>query len=260
MNKLLKSKIRCKKYRKKILEMSQSVSALHIGGSFSSVEIVDCIYNRLKKSKDIFILSKGHAGILQYVVLNDLGIIKTKDLNNYQKKNGFLGVHPDYGTPGIKASTGSLGHGLAMAAGMALACINNKKKFFYILLSDGELQEGSVWETVLTISSLKLNNIIIIVDNNNLQTSSWATDTHPTLYPIDKKFKSFGWEVKKCNGHNSDDIYNKIRKRSLKKPFALIAKTIKGYPVSFMKNVPKWHYRAPNKIEYLKAIKEINNL
>ena len=259
MNKLLKSKIRCKNYRKKILEMSQSVSALHIGGSFSSVEIVDCIYNRLKKKKDIFILSKGHAGILQYVVLNDLGIIKTKDLNNYQKKNGFLGVHPDYGSPGIKASTGSLGHGLAMVAGMALASIN-KKKFFYILLSDGELQEGSVCETVLTISSLKLNNIIVIVDNNNLQTSSWATDTHPTLYPIDKKFKSFGWGVKKCNGHNSDDIYNKIKKRSLKKPFSLIAKTIKGYPVSFMKNVPKWHYRAPNKIEYLKAIKEINNL
>ena len=259
MNKLLKSKIRCKNYRKKILEMSQSVSALHIGGSFSSVEIVDCIYNRLKKNKDIFILSKGHAGILQYVVLNDLGIIKTKDLNNYQKKNGFLGVHPDYGTPGIKASTGSLGHGLAMAAGMALASIN-KKKFFYILLSDGELQEGSVWETALTISSLKLNNIIVIVDNNNLQTSSWTTDTHPTLYPIDKKFKSFGWGVKKCKGHNSDDIYNKIKKRSLKKPFALIAETIKGYPVSFMKNVPKWHYRAPNKIEYLKAIKEINNL
>jgi len=146
-----------------------------------------------------------------------------------------------------------------MAAGMALASINKKKKF-YILLSDGELQEGSVWETVLTISSLKLNNIIVIVDNNNLQTSSWTTDTHPTLYPIDKKFKSFGWGVKKCNGHNSDDIYNKIKKRSLKKPFALIAKTIKGYPVSFMKNVPKWHYRAPNKIEYLKAIEEINNL
>ena len=259
MNKSLKAKIRCKKYRKKILEMSQSVSALHIGGSFSSVEIVDCIYNRLKKNKDIFILSKGHAGILQYVVLNDLGIIKTKDLKNYQKKNGFLGVHPDYGSPGIMASTGSLGHGLAMVAGMALAS-KDKKKYFYVLLSDGELQEGSVWEAALTISSLKLNNIIVIVDNNNLQTSSWTTDTHPTLYPIDKKFKSFGWGVANCNGHNSNDIYNKIQKRSLKKPLALIAKTIKGYPISFMKNVPKWHYRTPNKVEYLKAIKEINNL
>jgi len=259
MNRLLKAKIRCKKYRKKILEISQSVPALHIGGSFSSVEIVDCIYNRLKKNVDKFVLSKGHAGILQYVILNDLGIIKNKDLKNYQKKNGFLGVHPDYGSPGIMASTGSLGHGLAMVAGMALASKNKKKKF-YILLSDGELQEGSVWEAALTISSLKLKNIIAIVDNNNLQTSTWATDPHPTLYPIDKKFKSFGWDVARCDGHNSNDIYNKIKLRSLKKPFALIAKTIKGYPISFMKNVPKWHYRAPNKIEYLKAIKEINNL
>ena len=259
MNEFLKAKIRCKKYRKKILEISQSVPALHIGGSFSSVEIVDCIYNRIKKNADKFILSKGHAGILQYVILNDLGIIKNKDLKNYQKKNGFLGVHPDYGSPGIMASTGSLGHGLAMVAGMALACKNKKNKF-YILLSDGELQEGSVWESALTISSLKLKNIIAIVDNNNLQTSSWTTDTHPTLYPIDKKFKSFGWDVAKCDGHNSNDICNKIKRKSLKKPLALIAKTIKGYPISFMKNVPQWHYRAPNKIEYLKAIKEINNL
>jgi len=259
MNKSLEAKNRCKKYRKKILEMSQSVSALHIGGSFSSVEIVDCIYNRLKKELDKFVLSKGHAGILQYVILNDLGIIKDEDLKNYQQKNGFLGVHPDYGSPGIMASTGSLGHGLAMIAGMALAC-KNKKKYFYVLLSDGELQEGSVWEAALTISSLGLNNIIAIIDNNNLQTASWTTDTHPTLYPIDKKFKSFGWDVAKCDGHNSNDIYNRIKKRSSKKPFALIAETIKGYPISFMKNEPKWHYRAPNKAEYLKAIKEINNL
>jgi transketolase len=258
MKKNLDAKNRCKKYRKKILEISQTVSALHIGGSFSSVEIVDCIYNMLKKSADKFILSKGHAGILQYVVLNDLGIIKTSDLEKYQKKNGFLGVHPDYGSPGIMASTGSLGHGLGIVAGMALA--SNEKKYFYILLSDGELQEGSVWEAALIISSLKLNNIIVIVDNNKLQSSTWAADTHPTLYPIDKKFTSFGWEAATCNGHDSKDIYNKIKSRSLKKPFALIANTIKGYPVSFMKNVPHWHYRSPSKLEYLKAIREINNL
>lgn len=259
MKKYINAKMRCKKYRKNILELSQHVSALHIGGSFSSVEIVDCIYSMLKDNNDVFILSKGHAGILQYVVLNDLGKITKKELFNYQKKNGFLGVHPDYGTPGIEASTGSLGHGLAMAAGMALATRNTKKKYF-VLLSDGELQEGSVWEAALNISSLKLKNIIIVIDNNNLQSSTWATDTHPTLYPIDKKFLEFGWEVKKCNGHNSEDIYKKINSRSKNKPFALIAKTIKGYPISYMKNVPNWHYRSPNKDEYLKAIKEIDKL
>ena len=156
MNKVLKTKNRCKKYRKRILEISQFVSALHIGGSFSCVEIVDCIYNMLKRKKDTFILSKGHAGILQYVVLNDLKIISKKDLYNFQRKGSFLGVHPDYGNPGIEASTGSLGHGPAIAAGMALAT-KNKKNCFYVVLSDGELQEGSVWEAALLISSLKLN-------------------------------------------------------------------------------------------------------
>jgi transketolase len=259
MKNFLAAKIRCKKYRKKILEISQLVSALHIGGSFSCVEIVDCIYNMLKKKGDVFILSKGHAGIIQYVVLNDLGFIKKKDLYNYQKKNGFLGVHPDYGNPGIEASTGSLGHGLAIVAGMALATKNIQKKY-YVVLSDGELQEGSVWEAALIITSLKLKNIIIVIDNNDLQSSTRATDTHPTLYPIEKKFISFGWEVKTCNGHNTKDIYSKIKSRSQLKPFALIAKTIKGYPISFMKDVPKWHYRSPNKEECLQAIREINNL
>ncbi len=259
MNKLLKAKNRCKKYRKKILEISQLVSALHIGGSFSCVEIVDCVYNMLKKKSDTFILSKGHAGILQYVVLNDLKVISKKDLHNFQQKGSSLGVHPDYGNPGIEASTGSLGHGPAIAAGMALA-VRNKKKKFYIVLSDGELQEGSVWEAVLLISSLKLNNVVFIIDNNNFQSGEKITDSHHTLYPIDKKFLSFGWDSVTCNGHNSMDIYSKIKNRSGRKPFALIAKTIKGYPISFMKNVPKWHYRSPNKIEYLKAIKEINNL
>ena len=259
MNKYLKSKYRCKKHREKILEISQKISALHIGGSFSSVEIVDCIYNMLKKKNDVFILSKGHAGILQYVVLNHKGIIKRGDLENYSKKNGFLGVHPDYGNPGIEASTGSLGHGLPIAAGMALAN-KGKKNFVYVLLSDGELQEGSVWEATLLISSLKLSNVVIIVDNNGLQSSTRTVDTHPTLNPIDKKFLSFGWEVANCNGHNSKDIFKKISSRSHKKPFALIAKTIKGYPISFMKNVPKWHYRSPNKEEYLRAMKEIKEL
>jgi transketolase len=255
MSKLKNSIVRCKRYRKKILDISQTISALHIGGSFSSVEIIDCIYNLLLQKRDKFILSKGHAGILQYVVLNDLGIIKDKDLKNYSSKKSPLGVHPDYGTPGIEASTGSLGHGLAIAAGMAFA--SSKKDLIYVLLSDGELQEGSVWEAVLIISSLSLKNIVIIVDNNDFQSSTRTKDTHPTLYPIEDKFKAFGWDSESCNGHNSKKILEKILNRSNKKPFALIARTIKGYPISFMKNNPIWHYKSPNKDEYLSALKEI---
>ena len=254
MKKILNSKQRCRNYRRKILKLSQKVSALHIGGAFSSVEIIDTIFNKLKKKNDKFILSKGHAGILQYVVLNDLGIISNKILFNYCTKNGILGVHPDYGNPGIEASTGSLGHGLAIAAGLSYKV---KKRNVYVLLSDGELQEGSVWEAALLISSLKINNIIVVVDNNGLQSSTWAKDTHPTLNPLSKKFVSFGWDSKSCNGHSQFEISKNIYNRSKNKPFALIANTYKGYPISFMKNQPVWHYRSPTKDEYLKALKEL---
>jgi transketolase len=241
--------------RKKILDLSMKVSALHIGGSFSSVELIERIFFKLKKKDDVFILSKGHAGILLYTVLNIKGKISKKEYNLYCKKDGKLGVHPDYGNFGIAASTGSLGHGLGLAAGMSLANKNSKKKIF-VLMSDGELQEGSVWEIMLLISSKKLNNIIVIIDNNDLQSSTKATDTHPTLYPIIEKFKSFGWDAKLCNGHDSKQIEQKMNLKS-SKPFALIAKTIKGYPISYMKNNPKWHYRSPNEQEYLQAMKEI---
>lgn len=249
-------KARCALIREKILKLSQKVKALHIGGSFSSVEIIERLFFYYMKKKDTFILSKGHAGVLLYVVLNLKGKITNKQLNLYCDKKGKLGVHPDYKTFGINASTGSLGHGLNLAAGMALAEKDKKNKYI-VLMSDGELQEGSVWESILFISSRKLNNIIIIIDNNNLQSSTKATDTHPTLYPIKEKFLSFGWKSEVCDGHNSKKI-QKIINKKYNKPFALVAKTIKGYPVSFMKNDPKWHYRSPSKKEFVQAIKEIN--
>jgi len=257
MKKIFDAKLRCKIHRKEILKLSQKVQALHIGGSFSSVEIVDCIYNMFLKKRDKFILSKGHAGIIQYVLLFYLKIITKEELNSYCQKDGYLGVHPDFGKRGINASTGSLGHGLGIASGMALA---KKASTYYVLLSDGELHEGSVWESALIIGALNLTNIVLIIDNNDLQSSTRSSDTHPNLYPISNKFKEFGWETSECNGHSTNEISKKIKSRKKKKPFVLVAKTIKGYPVSFMKNVPLWHYRSPNKKEFIQAIKEINNL
>lgn len=248
---------RCKKHRKEILKLSQNVQALHIGGSFSSVEIVDTIYNILMKKNDKFILSKGHAGIIQYILLYFKKIISRKQLYSYCQKDGYLGVHPDYGKAGINAATGSLGHGLGMVCGMALA---KKNSTYFVVLSDGELHEGSVWESALTIGALNLTNIVAIIDNNDLQSSTRATDTHPNLYPIDKKFLHFGWETAKCNGHSSKEIYDKIKSRKKRKPFALIAKTVKGYPISFMKDVAMWHYRSPSKKEFDIAISEIDKL
>ena len=260
-NIFLESKKRCKFFRKRILDLSQKVSALHIGGSFSCTEIMDLIFNILcnKKERNLFILSKGHSSILQYVILEYLGVIKAKDLDNYCTKDSFLGVHPDIGNPGINASTGSLGHGLGMVAGIAIAEKNTNNKI-YSILSDGELQEGSTWEAIMLIPSLKLNNVIIFIDNNNLQSLEKTSKSHPGLYPIEEKFKSFGWQSFKCDGHNLKKIYQLVKKKKRNKPLAIIAETIKGYPISFMMNKPIWHYKSPDKNQYKKAISEIEML
>ena len=252
---------RCKSFRKRILDLSQKVNALHIGGSFSCTEIMDLIFNILsnKKERNLFILSKGHASILQYVILEYLGVIKKKDIENYCTKNGFLGVHPDIGNPGINASTGSLGHGLGMLAGIAVAEKNTNNNI-YSILSDGELQEGSTWEAIMLIPSLKLNNVIIFIDNNNLQSLEKTSKSHPGLYPIEEKFKSFGWQSFKCNGHNTKKLYQLVKNKKKNKPLAIIAQTIKGYPVSFMMHKPIWHYKSPDKNQYNKAITEIDKL
>ena len=242
----------CKEVRKKILSIASGVSALHVGGGFSCTEILSLLYKRFYNQNNI-ILSKGHAGIVQYVILNKIGLLSNNDLNNYCTKKGKLGVHPHINNPGITVSTGSLGHGLSIAAGMAL----NSKKRFFIILSDGEMMEGSNWEAILLISSLKINNICVIVDYNGIQSSTFNKDTHPTLFPLHTKFKSFGWDSEECNGHDIKKLRNRLIKKR-KKPFALIAKTIKGYPVSFMMNNPIWHYRSPNQSEMKIALKEID--
>lgn len=250
-----KIQIKSLQLRKRILDLSLKVSALHVGGSFSSAELIQTIFEIKNDKKDKFILSKGHVGILLYSILEQKGLIKKKDLDNYCKKNGFLGVHPEIYINGVEASTGSLGHGLGMAAGMSLS---KKYQNIYVLCSDGELMEGSIWESVLMISSFKLNNIILLIDNNDLQSATRATETHPSLYPIRNKFLSFGWDSYNCNGHDPASVLRALKKKKTNAPLCLVAKTIKGYPISFMKNVPMWHYRSPNKSEYNLAIKEID--
>src|SRR3954451_788311 len=180
---------RCKRYRRRILDMSQNVSALHIGGAFSCTEIVDCIYNEFMrpagrdgKSPDTFLMSKGHGCMIQYVILEDLGILSRADLDAYCTPKGKLGVHPDYGNPGIVAATGSLGHGLSMACGMALAEKGRKTGgTIYTVLSDGEVQEGSTWEATMMASSLKLDNVVAFIDNNDFQSLGRTSETHPSF-------------------------------------------------------------------------------
>jgi len=205
-------------------------------------------------------MSKGHSSILLYVVLEYLKIIPKKTLNNYCKPNGILGAHPDYGVPGINASTGSLGHGMGLATGICHANkINKIDSRVLMILSDGELQEGSTWESMMMAANLGLNNLFCFLDHNGSQSFGITKKTHPEFYPIKSKIKSFGWNVYEVNGHNVKDIVKSFRKAVFaKKPTMIICNTTKGKGVSFMENKPIWHYRSPNVDEYKKAIKEIN--
>ena len=196
--------------------------------------------------------------MIQYVILEDMGVLSREDLDNYCKPNGRLGCHPDYGNPGIEASTGSLGHGLAMAVGMALAERGRKTDgVIYTVLSDGELQEGSTWEATMMASSFGCSNIVAAVDNNDFQSLGRTSETHPSFYPVAEKFQAFGWETAEVDGHDSAAIFDAVTGRSGKKPFMLVAKTTKGKGISYMENVPIWHYRSPSKQEYQQAVVEL---
>lgn len=264
------ARARCKRHRKRILEMTQHVSALHVGGAFSSTEIVDCIYYELMRpgpdgnvvgrgAPDTFLMSKGHGYMIQAVILEDIGVLKRSDLEAYCTPHGKLGVHPDLGVPGIEASTGALGHGLSMAMGMAYAeMTQGRDGVVYTVLSDGEVQEGSTWEATMMASSLKVRNLIGFIDNNNMQSLGFTHVTHPSFYPVADKFRAFGWESVEIDGHDSLAIYRAVAGRSGDRPLMVVCKTVKGRGVSYMENVPLWHYRSPNKAEYEQAVREID--
>lgn len=261
------AKLRCKEYRLKILEISQKVQALHLGGAYSCMEIVDMIYFYFMRKKnykylDTFLMSKGHSCMAQYVILEKLKILKKKDIDEYCTSKGILGCHPDYGNPGIEASTGSLGHGLGLAVGMVQADrINNINRKTFVLISDGELQEGSTWENMMMAANLELENLIVFLDHNGSQSFGQTKITHPQFYPIKEKVLSFNWDcLEILDGHNQKEILNKtssIFKRR-KKPILVICNTIKGKGVSYMENEPIWHYRSPTKDEYKIAKMELN--
>lgn len=259
---------RCLKYRRRVLDVSQQVSALHGAGAFSALEMVDCIYHGLmrgspnKKSPDTFLISKGHGCMSQYVVLEDLGILSRGDLDLYCKAGGRLGCHPDYGNPGIEASTGSLGHGMALATGMAYTekYIHKTDGVVYVVLSDGEFQEGSTWEAMMMAANLGVTNLVAMLDHNGFQSFGRTSETHPAFYPIREKVEAFGWEAAEVNGHDGAAIHAATSKRHGYKPFILIGNTIKGKGVSFMENEPIWHYRSPNPAEYKQAVTELQEV
>lgn len=213
---------RCKRYRRRILEISQRVQAMHVAGAFSCIEIVDDIYHNLMREGDTFVMSKGHGAMAQYVVLEDMGLI---NLDDYCK--GPIGCHPDLHVPGVACATGSLGHGLGMALGMAYADPEHK---FYVLLSDGEMQEGSTWEALQVADGLQVTNLKVHIDNNGMNSSQKTWPFLTTLYQHVMRFNFLGVTV-----HS----------------------TRKGFPISYMMDSPIWHYRSPTPDEYKQALEEL---
>lgn len=260
---------RCVKHRRRILDVSQTVTALHIAPAFSCLELVDATYHGLMRftddgtTDDVFIMSKGHGYLAQLAVLEDLGILPREYLDTYCTRDGVLGAHPDVGTPGITAATGSLGHGLSMGLGVALAeriqsnRTGARPGSVFVILSDGELQEGSTWEAVLLASSLGATNLVAIVDNNDFQSLGRTSETHPSFYPLVEKFQAFGWESLEIEGHDAAALVAAVAERDKARPLFVVAKTTKGRGVSFMESVPMWHYRSPSPQEYEQALGEL---
>jgi transketolase len=255
---------RCRGYRRRILAISQKVSALHVAPAFSCLEIVDAVYNILmrrlpdRKLADGFVMSKGHGVMAQYVILEDLGIMPSEALESYCTKHGVLGAHPDYGNPGIEASTGSLGHGLAIAAGMAYADrLQGRDRTTFVVLGDGEMQEGSIWEAIMMAPNLKLDNLVAFLDFNDYQGLGRTTETHPYFLPMSEKVASFGWEAIDVDGHDSEAVVEAVVNRRGERPLFLTCRTVKGRGVSYMIDAPIWHYRSPSKEEYAQALAEL---
>ncbi len=259
-----------KALRREILKMLTESGSGHTGGSLSAADILAALYfykmrhrpnDPLWRERDRFVLSKGHAAPLLYAALALAGYIDRGLLKTLRSIDSPLQGHPSSKMlRGIEVSTGSLGHGLSVGAGMAFALKKDRKKSkVYVLLSDGELNEGSTWEAVMFASQHKLGDLIAIVDYNKMQAMGSTFDTID-LDPLPDKWLSFGWNVKEVNGHDFNELFKAFGSISSNsnKPTVIIAHTIKGKGVSFMENKLLWHYRPPDENEYRTALRELS--
>ncbi len=258
--------------RRDIIEMLGKAGSGHTGGSLSAADIMACLYfweMNIEPSRpdweerDRFVLSKGHAAPVLYASLAEKGYFSPDLLSTLRQFGSPLQGHPDRKKlPGVEASTGSLGQGVSWAVGMALGARLDKKDYrIYAMLGDGELEEGMVWEAVMAAAHYKLDNLLIIVDNNGLQIDGRIEDVL-SPQPITEKFKAFGCEVLEIDGHDHRQIMQALQKaRKVKgKPTAIIAHTIKGKGCSFMENRVEWHGTAPKAEEVEKALAELGGL
>lgn len=244
-----------RQFRIKMVKMLEAAKRGHMASAFSLVEIIRVLYDEILRydpknprwnMRDRCILSKGHGALALYVLLADKGFFPESELWNYCKEGGILGGHPEYGkVPGVEASTGSLGHGLSIGIGFALNARYLQSDYrTFVILGDGECNEGTVWEAALTASKHKLSNLTVIVDYNKQQ--SYATTYEVLdLEPFAAKWQSFGFSVYEVDGHNVEELKNSLARVPFEsdKPSTLICHTIKGKGVSFMENNLEWHHK-----------------
>jgi len=257
------------KLRRDIIEMLYEAGSGHPGGSLSVLDILVLLYYRVMRidaancqyhDRDRLVLSKGHACPALYAVLADKGFFPAGELKRLRKIDSILQGHPDMRkTPGVEMSSGSLGQGLSVANGMALAArLENSRRRIFVILGDGEIQEGQVWEAAMTSAHYRLDNLTAFLDFNGLQIDGWVRDVK-SLEPLLEKWKSFGWHALEVDGHDYRSLMEGVSRAFANKgaPTMIIARTVKGKGVSFMENQVDWHGKAPGKDEYEKALREL---
>ena len=262
-------KTMAKKIRRGIIEEVYKAQSGHPGGSLSVADILTVLYfdelnvdekNPKWEDRDRLVLSKGHCSPALYSCLANRGFFDVEKLTTFRNIESKLQGHPDMTkVPGVDMTTGSLGQGLSAANGMAIAGKMDKKNYrVYCILGDGEIEEGQIWEAAMASSKYKLDNLCVIVDNNNLQIDG-TIDKVMSPYPIDEKFKSFGFQIINIDGNDIEEIKKafEVAKNVKEKPVCIIAKTTKGKGISFMENKAEWHGKAPNEEQYKQAMKEL---
>jgi transketolase len=270
-NKINRLKSVARQARRLMVEMLISAGCGHPGGSFSCVDCLVALYFDVMRmspgklawdKRDRFILSKGHASLALYAVLHLRGFIDRKMLMTFRLDGSALGGHPDmHKVPGVELSTGSLGHGLSVGAGLALgAKMDGAKHRIFVLMGDGETQEGSVWEAAMFAHHYRLDNLIGIVDRNAIQIDGFTEDIM-SLEPYCAKWKAFGWEVCEVDGHNIREVISVLKSAPYKKrrPTLIVLNTVKGKGISFMENRPEWHGKALKGDHAALAIKEVED-
>ena len=249
------------KLRKNIFLAAYAAGVGHLASSFSLVEILQTLYlgnvmrydphNPAWEQRDILILSKGHGALALYSVLAECGYFSENELWHFCRPGTILGGEPNMlECPGVEASTGSLGHGLSIGVGMALALKSDgRSNHVYVIVGDGECQEGSIWEAAISASAFGLDNLTMIIDNNRIQKMNF-TEKIIGPYTLEEKFAAFGWEVLTCDGHNTEAIKNALTGGChAGKAHCLVAQTVKGKGLSLMENNPAWHWRMPSRKE-----------